>query len=162
MAGTASAPGRGRKPKPTAKKELAGNPGKRALNKAEPEFSSVTNIEPPEWLSDRAATMWKMLVPELLREKVLCITDVHNVEAFCSAYDKWRMAEEAVQQFGIVVQSAQGSPMKNPALTAANEAMRQIVTFGSLLGLDPSSRARIIGGNKGPGTDNPFASLLSG
>ncbi|MNZ23537.1 Phage terminase, small subunit [compost metagenome] len=162
MAGTASAPGRGRKPKPTAKKALAGNPGKRALNKAEPEFSSVTNIEPPEWLSHRAATMWKMLVPELLREKVLCITDVHNVEAFCSAYDKWRMAEEAVQQFGIVVQSAQGSPMKNPALTAANEAMRQIVTFGSLLGLDPSSRARIIGGGKGPDTGNPFAALLSG
>lgn len=162
MAGTASAPGRGRKPKPTAKKELAGNPGKRALNKAEPEFSAVTNIDPPEWLSSRAATMWRMLVPELLREKVLCITDLHNVEAFCCAYDKWRMAEESVQRFGIVVQSAQGSPMKNPALTAANEAMRQIVTFGSLLGLDPSSRSRIIGGNKNAATENPFAALLSG
>lgn len=162
MAGTARAPGRGRKPKPTAKKELAGNPGKRALNTAEPEFSAITDIDPPEWLSPRAATMWRMLVPELLREKVLCITDLHNVEAFCSAYDKWRMAEEAVQQFGIVVQSAQGSPMKNPALTAANEAMRQIVTFGSLLGLDPSSRSRIIGGNKNTNTENPFAALLSG
>jgi P27 family predicted phage terminase small subunit len=162
MAGTARAPGRGRKPKPTAKKELAGNPGKRALNTAEPEFSAITDIDPPEWLSPRAATMWRMLVPELLREKVLCITDLHNVEAFCSAYDKWRLAEEAVQQFGIVVQSTQGSPMKNPALTAANEAMRQIVTFGSLLGLDPSSRSRIIGGNKNTNTENPFAALLSG
>ncbi|CAD5376722.1 putative Phage terminase, small subunit, P27 family [Pseudomonas sp. OF001] len=162
MAGTARAPGRGRKPKPTAKKELAGNPGKRALNTAEPEFSAITDIDPPEWLSPRAATMWRMLVPELLREKVLCITDLHNVEAFCAAYDKWRLAEESVQQFGIVVQSAQGSPMKNPALTAANEAMRQIVTFGSLLGLDPSSRSRIIGGNKNASTENPFAALLSG
>tara|TARA_R100000935_G_scaffold58049_1_gene93685 strand:+ start:76 stop:558 length:483 start_codon:yes stop_codon:yes gene_type:complete len=159
MTGTAKVPGRGRKAKPTARKKLAGNPGKRALNNDEPEFSKVTNIEPPEWMTDRAQTMWGMLIPELLREKVLCITDLHNVEAFCSAYDKWRMAEESVQQFGIVVESSQGSPMKNPALTAANEAMRQMATFGALLGLDPSSRGRLTGGKKKTG-DNPFASLL--
>ncbi|SDI07018.1 phage terminase small subunit P27 family [Pseudomonas panipatensis] len=160
MGGTATVAGRGRKPKPTAKKALAGNPGKRALNKDEPKFSTVTNIEPPEWLSDRAATMWQMLVPELLRESVIALTDLHNVEAFCTAYDNWRSAQEAVFELGIVVESSQGSPMKNPALTAANEAMRQIVTFGSLLGLDPASRTRIIGGNKQKST-NEFASLLS-
>lgn len=160
MGGTATVAGRGRKPKPTAQKKLAGNPGKRALNTAEPKFSTVTSIDPPEWLSDRAATMWKMLIPELLREHVIALTDLHNVEAFCTAYDKWRMAEEAVQKFGIVVESSQGSPMKNPALTAANESMRQLVTFGSLLGLDPSSRTRIIGGNKQHST-NEFAKLLS-
>jgi phage terminase small subunit len=66
---------------------LAGNPGKRALNKAEPEFSKITNVDPPEWLSDRAAKMWRMVVPELLRENVVTITDLHNVEAFCVAYD---------------------------------------------------------------------------
>jgi P27 family predicted phage terminase small subunit len=150
----------GRTPKPTAQKALAGNPGKRALNLAEPQFSKFTDIDPPEWLSDRAATMWKMVVPELLRENVLAITDLHNVEAFCTAYDKWRMAEESVQKFGIVVQSSQGSPMKNPALTAANESMRQMVTFGSMLGLDPASRTRLIGGNKSKST-NEFANLLS-
>ena len=160
MGGTATVAGRGRKPKPTNQKKLAGNPGKRALNNAEPQFSTVTNIDPPEWLSARAATMWKMVIPELLREKVVALTDLHNVEAFCTAYDKWRMAEEAVQTYGIVVQSAQGSPMKNPALTAANESMRQLVTFGSLLGLDPASRTRIIGGNKQTST-NEFAQLLS-
>lgn len=150
----------GRTPKPTAKKALAGNPGKRALNKSEPAFSTVTNIDPPEWLSDRATTMWKMLVPELLRENVIALTDLHNVEAFCVAYDNWRMAQEAVQQHGIVVAGAMGGPTKNPALTAANEAMRQMVTFGSMLGLDPASRTRIIGGNKQK-TTNPFSGLLS-
>jgi P27 family predicted phage terminase small subunit len=150
----------GRTPKPTAQKALAGNPGKRALNLDEPQFSKFTDIDPPEWLSERAATMWKMIVPELLRENVVAITDLHNVEAFCTAYDKWRMAEESVQKFGIVVQSSQGSPMKNPALTAANEAMRQMVTFGSMLGLDPANRTRLIGGNKGKQT-NEFAKLLS-
>ena len=159
MGGTATVAGRGRKPKPTAKKLLAGNPGKRALNKAEPEFSKITNVDPPEWLSDRACQMWRMVVPELLRENVVAITDLHNVEAFCVAYDNWRMAQESVQQHGIVVVGAQGGPIKNPALTAANETMRQIVTFGSMLGLDPASRTRLIGRNKEKET-NEFAQLL--
>jgi len=159
MGGTATVAGRGRKPKPTAKKALAGNPGKRALNKAEPNFSQVTDVDPPEWLSERAAGMWRMVVPELLREQVVALTDLHNVEAFCVAYDNWRMAQESVQEHGIVVAGATGGPMKNPALTAANETMRQMVTFGSLLGLDPSSRTRLIGGNKEKET-NAFADLL--
>jgi len=32
---------RGRKPKPTARKRLEGNPGKRPLNRAEPQHSEV-------------------------------------------------------------------------------------------------------------------------
>lgn len=160
MGGTATVAGRGRKPKPTAKKELAGNPGKRGLNKSEPQFSKITNVEPPEWLSDRASTMWNMIVPELLRENVVALTDLHNVEAFCVAYDNWRMAQESIQENGIVVAGATGGPMKNPALTAANETMRQMVTFGSMLGLDPASRTRLIGGNKQTST-NEFAKLLS-
>ncbi|WP_447869154.1 phage terminase small subunit P27 family [Pseudomonas putida] len=160
MGGTATVAGRGRKPKPTAKKKLAGNPGKRALNNAEPEFSKITDVDPPEWLSERAAVMWKMILPELLRENVVALTDLHNVEAFCTAYDNWRMAQESINEHGIVVAGATGGPVKNPALTAANETMRQMVTFGSLLGLDPSSRTRLIGGNKEKAT-NEFAQLLS-
>jgi P27 family predicted phage terminase small subunit len=149
----------GRTPKPTAKKVLSGNPGKRALNKNEPQFSVITDVDPPEWMSERAATMWKMILPELLREKVVALTDLHNVEAFCAAYDNWRLAQESIQACGIVVTGATGGPMKNPALTAANETMRQMVTFGSMLGLDPASRTRLIGGNKEKET-NEFAQLL--
>lgn len=158
MAGVAGRSGR--RPKPTAQKALAGNPGKRALNKNEPDFGLVTKIEPPEWLGENATKVWQMVVPELLKAKVLALTDLHNVEAFCTAYDNWRMAQDAVREHGIVVTGAMGGPMKNPALTAANEAMRQMVTFGSMLGLDPASRSRIIGGNKQKST-NEFAALLS-
>lgn len=158
MAGVAGRSGR--RPKPTAQKALAGNPGKRALNKSEPDFSLVTNIDPPDWLSENARRVWLMIVPQLCSAHVLALTDLHNVEAFCTAYGNWRLAQDSVQEFGVVVTSAQGSPIKNPALTAANEAMRQMVTFGSMLGLDPASRTKIIGGNK-PEPTNPFADLLS-
>jgi phage terminase small subunit len=62
-------PGRGRKPKPTARKIAAGNPGKRALNKDEPDFGLVTNIEPPEWIAGEARDMWERVVPLLCGQK---------------------------------------------------------------------------------------------
>lgn len=56
---------------------------------------------------------------------------------------------------------ATGGPIKNPALIALNEADKQLIAFGSLLGLDPASRQRLIGGNKKP-CNNPFGALLNG
>jgi P27 family predicted phage terminase small subunit len=151
----------GRRPKPTAQKQLAGNPGKRALNKSEPQFTQITHVDPPEWMEPLAVQMWETVVPELLAQRIVCITDLHNVEAFCTAYANWRAAQEMVVQHGPVVTSAMGSPIKNPALTAAKEAMAQMVTFGALLGLDPSSRSRLTGGKK-KSVGNPFAELLNG
>lgn len=162
MGGIASVPGRGRKPKPQEAKKASGNPSRRPLNKHAPEFSAVVDIEVPEYMEKLkyAPVIWKSVVPELLKNKVLCITDMHNVEAFCLAYDNWRKAQIEVAREGIVVLGAQGGPLKNPALTAMNEASKQMATFGSLLGLDPSSRSRLTGsGQKKKG--NSFGDVLN-
>lgn len=149
---------RGRKPKPTALKELAGNPGKRALNKNEPKFSELKSVETPEWMPELAATMWETVLPELLANKVLTIPDLHNVEAFCMAYQRWREAQEDVTLNGIVIKT-ENSVIKNPAVTVVNEASVQMMKFGSLLGLDPSSRSRLMGATKDNKPSNPFADL---
>lgn len=161
MAGLAAVPGRGRKPKPKALKKLAGNPGKRALNNAEPTFSALLHVDCPEWLAgdEWAPTLWEMVIKELCGAQVLCITDLHNLEAFCAAYSRWRRAERAITEHGLVVEGATGGPIKNPACTVANESLKQMTTYGALLGLDPSSRSRLIGGNKKQGGGNPFAAL---
>lgn len=52
MAGTAGRSGR--RPKPTARKALAGNPGKRALNKDEPV------LRPSKVLSHRSGSLKKI------------------------------------------------------------------------------------------------------
>ena len=149
----------GRRAKPTARKELAGNPGKRALNKDEPEYELVTNIECPDWLFGFAREMWDRVCPSLCSSKVMQVTDYHNLEVFCMAYDRVRRADEDLRVNGLVVSSAQGTPMKNPAATILNEASRQMATFGALLGLDPSSRQSMLGAGKKK-TDNPFGALL--
>lgn len=161
MGGIASVPGRGRKPKPQETKRANGNPGKRPLNNHVPEFSEVTNIDVPEYMEtlEYAPMIWKSIVPELLKNKILRITDMHNVEGFCLAYENWRQAQKEVALHGVVVAGSQGGPVKNPALTAMNEAVRQMATLGSLLGLDPSSRARLTGGGQKK-KGNAFAGVL--
>lgn len=161
MGGMAAVAGRGRKPKPTARKLAAGNPGKRALNTKEPDFGLVTDINPPEWIVGAAREMWQRITPLLVRQKVLQMTDLHNVEAFCMAYGHWRMAVADVAIHGVLAENATGSVIKNPSLTVIAEASRQMVTFGSLLGLDPASRQRLTGGGNKK-TDNPFGKLING
>ena len=157
MAGVAGRSGR--RAKPTAKKELAGNPGKRALNKQEPDYGQVTNIECPVWVTGYGQEMWERVAPSLCKHKIMQVTDLHNLELFCMAYGRVRLAEEDLKRNGLVVSSAQGAPMKNPAATIPNEAARQMATFGSLLGLDPSSRQNMVGGGNKK-SDNPFGALL--
>lgn len=162
MSGVAAVPGRGRKAKPQEMKRASGNPGKRPLNNNAPEFAEVINIDVPEYLStmEYADIMWRSIIPELLKNKVLKITDMHNVEMFCMAYHNLRVAQKEVVENGPTLETAQGSTIKNPALTAVNEASKQMATFGSLLGLDPSSRARLTGCGGKP-KNNRFAEVLN-
>lgn len=158
MAGVAGRSGR--KAKPTARKQLAGNPGKRALNKDEPNFGLVTNVEPPEWLPEGPAKdIWKHLAPLLCKQHILQATDIQNLEFYCAAYGRFREAQEHIAHHGIVVDGAQGGMVKNPAATIINEALRQMATFGAMLGLDPASRQRLTGPKK-KGDGNPWAALL--
>ena len=153
MGGIAAVPGRGRKADPRKSKNK---------NINVPEFSEVVDIEPPEYMSDLefAPMIWRSIVPELLENELLKITDMHNVEVFCMAYDTYRKSQKELAIQGVTVMGASGSLIKNPALTALNEAARQMATFGSLLGLDPSSRQRLTGaGNKEK--TNPFSGVLN-
>lgn len=153
------APGRGRKPKPVARKVAAGNPGKRQLNEREPNFGVVRNIDPPAWMKGEAVEIWRHLAPKLCEQNVLQLTDVQNLEVYCAAYGRFREAERAIDEHGLLVATGNGGLAKNPAVTVINEASRQMATFGSLLGLDPSSRQRLTG-PKPAGDGNPFAALL--
>ncbi|MHA6305693.1 phage terminase small subunit P27 family [Hafnia paralvei] len=157
MTGKSVVPGRGRKPKPSKRKMLAGNPGKRAVNQNEPQFTAITKADPPEWFDEISRTMWETVIDELCSQQLLHVTDLHNVVVFCSAYRNWQTAQQEVMKMGITVKDEKGTK-KNPALTAANEAIRQMVTVGSLLGLDPSSRQRLCGGGLQK-SDNPFKNL---
>jgi P27 family predicted phage terminase small subunit len=146
MTGKAAVAGRGRKPKPNNKKLLSGS--KHAISDAI-EFETISNVDAPEWLDDLATQMWQTVCPPLCKEKILAVTDLHNLEIFCSAYSTFRLSALEVARDGISIETPTGCIVKNPALTAKNEAARQMATFGGALGLDPAARGRLMGPSGG-------------
>ena len=155
MTGIATTPGRGRKPTPTKVKERRGNPGKRKLNKDEPEFSPFNeNTPPPSQLNTDGKKMWAFILKELLSQGVLLQTDLEVV-----TYQNRNRACKDVEKYGTFVENGNGGLSKNPAFTVLNEALKQMTTFGALLGLDPSSRQRLIG-KVDEQNHNPFAELM--
>ncbi len=152
---------RGRPPKPTALKLIQGNPGKRKLDKNGPAPDALAQVpDPPAWLGSIAASIWRQVAPWLVQARIITDTDLHNLELFAMAYQRWREAEEDISKNGIVVMGAK-QEIKNPACTVANESARRISTFGAALGLDPAARARLKPGAEGA-EENEFLTLLQG
>lgn len=155
MAGVAGKSGA--KKKPNEQKLLSGS---RNANPDAVVFDLVVNIDPPWWMQkegrELAREMWERLCPHLCSQKILAATDLHNLEIFCSAYQTFRDADDLALKDGIVVTGATGGPIKNPALTAKNEAIRQIDSIGSSLGLSPAARGRLMGSAGGKEKGNEF------
>ena len=85
---------------------------------------------------------------------------MQNLEVYCNAYDQFRLAQQEVRSHGVTVTGPTGALVKNPAVTALKEATATMATYGSMLGLDPASRSRVMGGGDSKKSDNPFASLV--
>lgn len=133
---------RGRKPKPTAIKMAAGNPGKRPLNNREPRFSAERPT-PPKHLDAVAKAEWRRIINILGDQGVMTLADRAPLAAYCIAYARWAQAEENVRKYGTVLKSAQGGMFQSPYLSVANKAMEQMVKLSSEFGLTPASRTRI-------------------
>lgn len=134
----------GRKPKPTALKVLAGNPGHRPLNESEAAPDELLGVpEAPAHLSKDAIEEWDRVVPLLLRCGLLTSIDVDAIAGYCQAYGRWVEAERAVAREGFVVWLPSGCPIQNPNLIAANKALEMMRRFQTEFGMTPSSRSRV-------------------
>ena len=150
----------GRRPKPKALKEAAGNPGKRPINQDEPEFEQLLNIDPPDWIEDEIAIQcWQHYCPLLCSSGVMTLADIHNLEMFCIAYATWRHSI-ALAGREITILQENGTLKKNPALSAANESFKQLQSIGALMGLDPANRTKIVVPGGGKPKDNKFEAMM--
>jgi P27 family predicted phage terminase small subunit len=134
---------RGRKPIPTTLKVLSGNPGRRPLNDREP-TPMPGGPECPDWPDDEAKAEWQRICAELQGMGILSTADRAALAMYCTAWSRWKMAEEQVRKFGPIVKSPEkGFPMKPPYLTIADQAMETMRKLMVEFGLTPSSRSRI-------------------
>ena len=152
---------RGRKPKPTAVKRLAGNPGKRPLNDREPQFEAPARMpSAPDYLGDTAVAVWRELGRMLLTAGLYTVVDKYALAMFCAAAGRWIDAERKIQETAIVLLSKDGkTPYQNPYLSIANRAWDQMRQMFGEFGLTPAERSRlkVITGDNEP----TFADQLS-
>jgi P27 family predicted phage terminase small subunit len=147
---------RGRPAKLDAVKELAGNPGKRPLNKNAPKATGLPKA--PVSVSGFAMTVWKELVGSMPPE-VYTKADQYLMAAYCHAV---ALHEEAVTELALLpsklVPGSTGQAVQSPWIKTMLEAQRQMVSIGTRLGLDPASRqAMQMSGPKPQKDDDEFA-----
>lgn len=153
----------GRKPKPTAQKKLAGNPGKRALNKEEPRLPEFDKPpSPPCYLSPPAKKEWKRVAPLLHTARVLTSGDITALEAYCIQYGVMVETQKEIKKYGLMIRTTPSTgtedPNKkgrkkkntgpvilslNPMFEVQQKVLTQMRQFMVEFGLTPSSRSRI-------------------
>ena len=150
----------GRKPKPTALRELAGNVGHRALNKHEPKPTGTPSC--PPHLDSGAKKEWKRVSKELTTLGLLTTVDRAALAAYCAAYSRWAAAELSIQKFGAVIKSPKsGFPIQNPYVSVSNTALDLMRKFASEFGMTPVSRTRLSVEPQG-GEQDPFTAFMQG
>jgi P27 family predicted phage terminase small subunit len=133
---------RGRKPVPTRLKLMAGNPGKRPINRNEPQPAAAFPTCPPE-LSPVARAEWERLAPELGELGLITNLDRAALAAYCGAYALWAEAMVAIQKYGTMVKAPSGYPMQSPYIGLANRQAELMIRLSAEFGFTPASRSRI-------------------
>lgn len=133
----------GRPKKPTKIVKLMGNPGKRPLNKDEPQPREGIPEKPKNLLSKEASAEWDRIVPELEACGLLTKIDYAVLLGYCQAFGNWSKAVRMVAKHGTVVESPNGLKMTSPYVTQQNQAAALMRQFANDFGLSPASRAKV-------------------
>jgi P27 family predicted phage terminase small subunit len=146
---------KGRKPKPTVLRLVAGMPGKRPLPITEPAPEPGALVR-PDWLDDYAGEMWDWLSPQLEKSRIARPVDSAAVVQYCVTYSHWRKACEWVAKHGpvmpvyrVVRTKGQGEETKVvdtkewPQARQARQLGVLMCKLASELGITPASRTRV-------------------
>lgn len=134
---------KGRKRKPTALKQLAGNPGKGKLNEHEPEPELVLPPAPAN-LAEVGRAKWDEMSLLLFNQGVMTEMDQEMLHLFCQDYEMYVDAVKNMKDFGgPVVKTDKGNPIQNPYLSVANQCKERMIKILLEFGMSPASRSRV-------------------
>ena len=145
---------KGRKPTPRNLKLVRGNPGKRALNEAEPQ-PEVEVPEPPDFLGEVARKHFMVTARQLTELRVMTKIDADALALYAQSFATWRAAVLEMADTGPVMETKAGNLIQHPHFSVANRAYEQMRQMLSEFGLTPASRTRIkTDGGDGEGWDD--------
>jgi P27 family predicted phage terminase small subunit len=132
----------GRKPKPTAAKRLAGNPGKRPLNQGEPQFLGPKPRK-PAGLPYYASVFWDKLAGPLYENGLLTVADVPVFEGLCYTFHFMKEAAKILKSDGQITTDEKGLKRKHPANQLFRDNYKLLMQAAAEFGISPSSRSRM-------------------
>jgi P27 family predicted phage terminase small subunit len=129
---------------------VTGNPGKRALLKAEAK-AEPSLPSPPSHLSAEAKIEWARVASQLYLVGLLSEVDRATLAAYCQAYGRWVKAEQAITKMAerdeltgaLMIKTSNGNAIQNPLVGTANKAASDMVRYAVEFGMTPSARSRI-------------------
>ena len=140
---------KGRKPKPTRLKELAGTAQPCRVKPNEMEVSRLANIpEPPFYLTDTGKNEFNIICSELSNKKMLHLVDLSLITTYCNEMALYIETETTLKTIGRIdefynedgeLTRRQSKPEQKIANDALNKALKIAVQFG----LTPAARSRI-------------------
>lgn len=133
---------RGPAPKPTRIRELEGNPGKRPLNRREPQPTGRMPSA-PRWMSLEAKRQWRKLAPRLHAAGLLTEVDGLGLAMLCEAVGQYVEGKEIVEREGAIAVSDQGNVYQHPAVGLMKSARGEVLKWAREFGMTPSARSRI-------------------
>lgn len=133
----------GPRAQPTALRILRGNPGKRRINRAEPQHEALS-VECPAMLRDPVAQAeWDRVAPGLIHSGQVTLVDRALLIGYCQKWAQWQALEAAAAEHPFIVKGPNGKPIANPALSLAFKAFNLMLRSAAELGMTPSARSKV-------------------
>ena len=141
---------KGRKPIPTAIKEMKGTIEKSRILPNEM-IVTINNEIPdaPEDLNSEAQKLWNEVCHELKNNGLLANVDLGLVEAYCAELAQYKEAIRQIKRTSPLIKSPSGYAMVSPWQTIRRQSLKAAMDLGQLFGVTPSARTRI-GANTKP------------
>jgi len=135
---------RGPRPQPTELKLLRGNPGHRAINKAEPK-PAADGVVMPSHLGPVAVEKWQQVLPLLQAVKVMTKADVEALARYCDTYEWWLATRARLKSEGDTypILNDKGEIKyiaQRPEVSIAHKLAAQMRQLEQDFGLNPSAR----------------------
>ena len=132
-----------RNPKPTRLKIVEGNPGKRAINKQEPDPEYLNDLTPPSFLSPAAAEVWVEIAQDLRNARLLTKLDVPMLAMGCEALARYRKLNKDCVNEPSSVGSEEEKKDVWMATTIQSMSFKQAMTVFQQFGMSPAARTKI-------------------
>ena len=149
-------------PKPTILKEKAGNPGKRALNAAEPKVPVPAAVPyAPRFLGKEAKKEWRRMAAFLIEAGLYSEVDRAALAMYCVAWGRWVEAEREIAKLRSPVRTTEkGYEHQSAWISISNKAAEQLRRMIAEFGLSPAQRSRVVAMDRGETDD--LAAILRG